>query len=44
VTHHDRADVTRHRSLRAAWKPEAEARGVRLTALAFHVAALAHVP
>lgn len=41
VTHHDRADVTAIEALRAAWKPEAEARGVRLTALAFHVAALA---
>jgi pyruvate dehydrogenase E2 component (dihydrolipoamide acetyltransferase) len=41
VTHHDRADVSRIEALRAAWKPEAEARGVKLTALAFHVAALA---
>jgi pyruvate dehydrogenase E2 component (dihydrolipoamide acetyltransferase) len=41
VTHHDRADVTAIEALRADWKPEAKARGVRLTALAFHVAALA---
>jgi pyruvate dehydrogenase E2 component (dihydrolipoamide acetyltransferase) len=41
VTHHDRADVTAIEALRAAWKPEAQARGVKLTALAFHVAALA---
>jgi pyruvate dehydrogenase E2 component (dihydrolipoamide acetyltransferase) len=41
VTHHDRADVTAIEALRAAWRPEAEARGIRLTALAFHVAALA---
>ncbi len=41
VTHHDRADVSAIEALRAAWKPEAQARGVKLTALAFHVAALA---
>jgi len=41
VTHHDRADVTRIEALRNSWKPDAGARGVRLTALAFHVAALA---
>lgn len=41
VTHHDRADVTRIEALRKAWKSDAEARGVKLTALAFHVAALA---
>ena len=41
VTHHDMADVTAIEELRAAWKDEARARGVRLTALAFHVAALA---
>lgn len=41
VTHHDRADVTRIEELRKAWKPDAKARGVKLTALAFHVAALA---
>jgi pyruvate dehydrogenase E2 component (dihydrolipoamide acetyltransferase) len=41
VTHHDRADVSAIEALRAAWKAEAQARGVKLTALAFHVAALA---
>lgn len=41
VTHHDRADISAIEALRAAWKPEAQARGVKLTALAFHVAALA---
>lgn len=41
VTHHDRADVSAIEALRQAWRPEAQARGVKLTALAFHVAALA---
>lgn len=41
VTHHDRADVTAIESLRKALKPEAEARDVKLTALAFQVKALA---
>jgi len=41
VTHHDRADVTALEAFRAAMKDEAAARGVRLTALAFHVKALA---
>src|SRR6056297_900197 len=41
VTHHDRADVTAIENLRKMWKPEAQRRGVKLTALAFHVAALA---
>ena len=41
VTHHDRAEMTAIEALRQAWKPEALARKVRLTALAFHVAALA---
>ncbi len=41
VTHHDRAAVRAIEDLRAAWKSEAQARGVKLTALAFHVAALA---
>lgn len=40
VTHHDRADVSAIEALRAAWKPDAQARGHKLTALAFHVAAL----
>jgi pyruvate dehydrogenase E2 component (dihydrolipoamide acetyltransferase) len=41
VTHHDRADVRAIEDLRNGWKSEAKARGVKLTALAFHVAALA---
>ncbi|MBM1248369.1 2-oxo acid dehydrogenase subunit E2 [Ponticoccus sp. SC6-42] len=41
VTHHEMAEVTAIEALRAQWKPEATARGVKLTALAFHVAALA---
>jgi len=41
VTHHDRADVTAIEALRKAWRAEAGQRGVKLTALAFHVAALA---
>lgn len=41
VTHHDRADVTAIESLRRQWKAEAAARGIKLTPLAFHVAALA---
>ncbi|MEQ8481772.1 MAG: 2-oxo acid dehydrogenase subunit E2 [Hoeflea sp.] len=40
VTHHDRADLRRLEVLRASLKPEATRRGVRLTALAFHVKAL----
>jgi pyruvate dehydrogenase E2 component (dihydrolipoamide acetyltransferase) len=41
VTHHDRADVRAVEALRRELKPEAQARGVKLTALAFHVMALA---
>ncbi|TRD23208.1 2-oxo acid dehydrogenase subunit E2 [Palleronia caenipelagi] len=41
VTHHDRADVSAIEAFRKALKPEAQARGAKLTALAFHVAALA---
>lgn len=41
VTHHDRADVTAIEALRAEMKPEAQARGIKLTALAFQVKALA---
>lgn len=41
VTHHDRADMQAVETFRAALKQEAETRGVRLTALAFHVKALA---
>ncbi|MBF9042929.1 dihydrolipoamide acetyltransferase [Rhodobacterales bacterium HKCCE4037] len=43
VTHHDRADVTAIEALRKGWKSEAASRGVKLTALAFHVVALARV-
>lgn len=41
VTHHDRADVSAIEELRRTLKPEAQARGVKLTALAFHAKALA---
>jgi pyruvate dehydrogenase E2 component (dihydrolipoamide acetyltransferase) len=41
VTHHDRADVTAIEALRKTWKSEARARDIKLTALAFHVMALA---
>ncbi len=41
VTHHDSADLRAVEDLRARMKPEAQARGVRLTALAVHVAVLA---
>jgi hypothetical protein len=41
VTHHDRADMRAVEAVRAKLKPEAAERGVRLTALAFHVKALA---
>jgi len=41
VTHHDRADISALEAFRQALKTEAQARGVKLTALAFHVAALA---
>ncbi len=41
VTHHDRADISTIEGLRKAWRGEAQARGVKLTALAFHVMALA---
>lgn len=41
VTHHDSADVSALDAFRQALKSEAQARGVKLTALAFHVAALA---
>lgn len=43
VTHHDSAEVTVLESFRASMKDEAAARGVRLTALAFHIKALARV-
>ena len=41
VTHHDRADVSAIEVLRRELKPEAQARGVKLTALAFQAKALA---
>ncbi len=41
VTHHDRAEVSAIETLRRSLKDEAVARGIRLTALSFHVAALA---
>lgn len=41
VTHHDRADVSVIENLCVTWKSEAQARSIKLTALAFHVAALA---
>ncbi|MFK7889420.1 MAG: 2-oxo acid dehydrogenase subunit E2, partial [Granulosicoccus sp.] len=41
VTHHDRADMRAVEALRAHLKTEATERGTRLTALAFHVKALA---
>ncbi len=41
VTHHDRADISAIEALRKAWRAEAQARGMKLTALAFHVMALA---
>lgn len=42
VTHHDRAEVTAIDDLRTSLKAEAQMRGVKLTALAFHVKALAY--
>jgi len=41
VTHHDRADISAIESLRSSWKADSAAQGVKLTALAFHVATLA---
>ncbi len=41
VTHHDRAEVTAIEALRKELRAEAQARGAKLTALAFHVKALA---
>lgn len=43
VTHHDRADVTEVEAFRRSRASEASARGIRLTALAIHVRALARV-
>ncbi len=41
VTHHERADVSAVEAFRKTLRSEAQSRGVKLTALAFHVAALA---
>jgi pyruvate dehydrogenase E2 component (dihydrolipoamide acetyltransferase) len=41
VTHHDEADVSAVEAFRASLKREAEAKGVKVTGLAFHVKALA---
>lgn len=41
VTHHDRADVAAMEAFRGSLRSEGAVRGVRLTALAFHVKALA---
>ncbi|WP_269583267.1 2-oxo acid dehydrogenase subunit E2 [Roseibium sp. Sym1] len=41
VTHHDRADMTAVENVRREWKGDAQERGVKLTALAFHARALA---
>ncbi len=41
VTHHDRADMTAVEALRKSIAEDARAKGVKLTALAFHVKALA---
>ena len=40
VTHHDEADIGAVEEFRASLRREAEARGVKLTTLAFHVRAL----
>lgn len=41
VTHHDQADISAVEAFRQALRPEAQARGVKLTALSFHILALA---
>jgi pyruvate dehydrogenase E2 component (dihydrolipoamide acetyltransferase) len=41
VTHHDQAEISAIEALRAALKPEALSRRIKLTALAFHAKALA---
>ncbi len=43
VTHHDSADVTALEEFRASMKADSQARGVKLTGLAFHIKALARV-
>jgi len=40
VTHHERADINALEAWRRELKPEAQARGLKLTALAFHIVAL----
>lgn len=42
VTHHDRADVSAIEAFRKTLKPEAQARGIKLTGLIFQAKALAH--
>ncbi|MEQ8343563.1 MAG: 2-oxo acid dehydrogenase subunit E2 [Marinovum algicola] len=41
VTHHDRADITALEGFRRTLKTEAQERNIKLTALAFHIKALA---
>ena len=41
VTHHDQADVSKLETFRKSLKSEAQAHGIKVTALAFHVMALA---
>lgn len=41
VTHHERAEISAVEAWRQELKPEARARGIKLTALAFHAVALA---
>lgn len=41
VTHHERANIRAIETWRSELKPESQARGVKLTALPFHIAALA---
>lgn len=43
VTHHDQADISAIEAFRASLKPEAAARGIKLTTLAFHVKTLARL-
>lgn len=42
VTHHDRADISKLEAFRQSLRDEAAGRGIKLTATAFHVKALAH--
>jgi len=43
VTHHDRADVSMIEGFPSRLRPDADQLGIKLTALAFHVKALARV-